>query len=647
MTYGRLDVFWPDGRFESYILNAASVSVGRSGGCTIVLDTDTISRYHMSITNNKGEITIADMDSANGTYVDGARLDNNETRALQGGEEIQIGHLRLIYHHVEDQPTVAMTPVGDDTQRIEREDIGFGIEVYGPEIAVPPGSHTSMEISINNLAEAARRFTVKVSGLPDGWARVNRPELEVNPDDIATVLVNIKPFRLSESAPGDYPVRVTVALKDDPEKKIEMEVPVRILPYSGFGMALTKRQVTAYDSFRLHLHNQGSIGLPLYIMGRNKDDLLQFNLSQNQVVLGPGQRLVVQGSIKPARRRIFGAPRDHTFDLLVRSRDEAAFLAAERGHYLEEAILPRWAAAAIAAMMTGIFALLAAALLLIFLRVTPPPEIADFQAGVPEIASGELLTLSWTAQNAETITISVDGEVVLDELPGDTSSVEIDTDDYNGDILIELVARSGERIDTATVGVVVFEPLVVELFEVLPQTMLRNVVGQIDVSWRVGGASNVRISGLEVFQYNVETRYPASGEIVGVPGIPEEAFTITLIAEGARGNSLESAVTVDLINPECIVTVESLTLHADPDPTSNVVSTVPEDVSLVVDRQDETGQWLRIRLEAGVRAWGALAGLDCAEMFNPADLKIEPGALAAPVETTAPDAATATPVAGD
>lgn len=504
MTYGRLDVFWPDGRFESYILNAASVSVGRSGGCTIVLDTDTISRYHMSITNNKGEITIADMDSANGTYVDGARLDNNETRALQGGEEIQIGHLRLIYHHVEDQPTVAMTPVGDDTQRIEREDIGFGIEVYGPEIAVPPGSHTSMEISINNLAEAARRFTVKVSGLPDGWARVNRPELEVNPDDIAPVLVNIKPFRLSESAPGDYPVMVTVALKDAPEKKIEVEVPVRILPFNGFGMALTNREVTAYDTFKLHLHNQGSIGLPLYIMGRNKDDLLQFSLSQTQVVLSPGQRLIVKGSIKPARRRLFGAPRDHTFDLLVRSRDEAAFLAVERGHYLETAVFPRWAAVAMTALVTGIIALLAAAVLLIVLRFTPPPEITAFQAEVAEITSGELLTLSWTAENAQTITISVDGVVVLDELPGDTSSVEIDTDDYNGDILIELAARSGERVDTATVDVLVFEPLVVDYFEVLPQTMLRNVVGQLDVRWSVRGAANVRISGLEVFQYNVE-----------------------------------------------------------------------------------------------------------------------------------------------
>jgi hypothetical protein len=645
MAYGRLDVFWPDGKFESFLLETPSVSVGRSSGCTIVLDTDTISRYHLSITNKKGEVTVTDLDSANGTYVDGVQLNSNEARRLQDGEELQIGHLRLIYHHLEEnQATVPVARVPDDTQRIERQDMGFAVEVYGPAIAIPPGSHTSMEISINNLAKQKQRYIVKVTGLPDGWARVNRPELEVDSQDFGLVLVNIKPFRVSESAPGNYPVQVEVALKSDPEKKIEVEVPVRILPYSGFGMALASRRITAAESFRLHVHNQGSIGLPLYIIGRSKDNVLSFGISKPQVLLAPGQRTVIQGVIKPARRRLFGATRDHAFDVMVRSRDEASFLAAERGHYIETAILPRWAAAVIAVLAFGAVVFMMAGLVLLLSRVQPEPAILAFEASVEQIPRGNLLGLSWTAEDAGHFTIRVNDVPVREDIPADVNTIEIETGELTGQISIVLEAVNRDRSDEATVSVLVYEPLFVEYFEVVPAVLVRNVVQQITISWRVHGATLTQIDGLDSCsqgQVTVEPSYGAEGTLVDVPGIPTDNFTITLYAEGTVGDTLEQAVNVDLINPQCVTTEDGFTLHVSPDMTANVVSTVPQDVTLVVDRRDESGQWLRTRLEGGVFAWGARTGLDCAATFNPDNLKIEiveppptPTAVTTPVTET-------------
>ncbi len=71
---------------------------GVLSGNSIALETTTISRYHFSLTHDGNTTYITDMDSASGSFVDGVRLPANNPHPLDGGDEIQIGDLRLIYH---------------------------------------------------------------------------------------------------------------------------------------------------------------------------------------------------------------------------------------------------------------------------------------------------------------------------------------------------------------------------------------------------------------------------------------------------------------------------------------------------------------------------------------------------------------------
>src|SRR5664279_3222707 len=170
MAYGRLDVFWPDGLFKTYLLTDASISIGRSSGNTIPLETDSLSRYHASLTNKDGETQITDLESANGTFVDGVRLKSSEPHTLYGGEEIEIGELRLIYHLLDETPTRPISVPEEVTRRIELEAVPFYIEIQEPEIGIPPGAHISARLSITNTASEAQRFRVEVTGVPKDWA---------------------------------------------------------------------------------------------------------------------------------------------------------------------------------------------------------------------------------------------------------------------------------------------------------------------------------------------------------------------------------------------------------------------------------------------------------------------------------------------
>lgn len=62
-----------------------------------VLEDDTISRMHAKIdTIDNDELTITDLNSKNGTFINGERLLSNETRKIQIGDEIAFADLQFI-----------------------------------------------------------------------------------------------------------------------------------------------------------------------------------------------------------------------------------------------------------------------------------------------------------------------------------------------------------------------------------------------------------------------------------------------------------------------------------------------------------------------------------------------------------------------
>lgn len=647
MEYGRLDVFWPDGRFETFALSTSSVSVGRSTGNTVALETDTISRYHFSITHDSEIIAITDLDSANGTFVDGVRLESNKTYSLMGGEEIQIGQLRIIYRSIDDIPTLPVSTVMDDTQRVERESAAFRLEVYGPEIAVPPGSHTFVELSVTHLGDHPQRYTARVSGLPDGWLKLNRPEFELNAQETGTILVNIKPFRSSDSVPGRYPLKVVVSAKEDPSNTLEAEVIAHILPFSGFGMALSATRVSSGEVFRLHIHNQGSMNLPLVITGRTPEDKLLFGISTPQVILAPGQRQVIQGEIRPKKARFFGAPQEYPFDLLVRSRDDAAFLAAIPARFVEKPVLPAWAAATVAGLSILVLLLVIAGAGLLLRLSTARLEVRAFDAQSTNLNAGQPLQLSWDVTGAQRLSVRIDGQTVRSDISPEISTLVLETDGYEGEVLVELIAERGDEFVSENVLVRIDALLRTAYFEVSPSPLVRNVVQAIDLRWQVEGAAFTQIAGLEAFTTTqIEPRYGTEVVLSGIAGVVTGGLDLRLIAESADGEKLEEFYPIEVIDPTCATVRDAVRFFALPDAASNVVSTLQRDAVLVVDRRDVSGSWIRAVLAGGVTGWGARTDLLCAETFSPDALLVEvisAGTTGTPPAVTPVPAGTGTP----
>lgn len=80
-------------------------TIGRDPSCNVALTDNGVSRLHARISRQKNEFVIIDLDSRNGTHVDGVPV---VSCVLRGGDTVQVGrHLFLfdsmLQYHDDDQ----------------------------------------------------------------------------------------------------------------------------------------------------------------------------------------------------------------------------------------------------------------------------------------------------------------------------------------------------------------------------------------------------------------------------------------------------------------------------------------------------------------------------------------------------------------
>jgi pSer/pThr/pTyr-binding forkhead associated (FHA) protein len=78
----------------NYPLARVTVDVGRGRNNDIILDDPRVSRHHAQIRRRRGTFMIFDLDSANGTFVNGRPV---EEAILSDGDRVSFGGVELVF----------------------------------------------------------------------------------------------------------------------------------------------------------------------------------------------------------------------------------------------------------------------------------------------------------------------------------------------------------------------------------------------------------------------------------------------------------------------------------------------------------------------------------------------------------------------
>jgi len=80
---------------QEYLLSPGSTTLGKSPDCNICLKHPTVSRQHAEICNNGEELTITDLNSLNGTLLNGEPLPPSVPTPLKEQDLLKIGKFEL------------------------------------------------------------------------------------------------------------------------------------------------------------------------------------------------------------------------------------------------------------------------------------------------------------------------------------------------------------------------------------------------------------------------------------------------------------------------------------------------------------------------------------------------------------------------
>ena len=86
--------------------NPTNITIGKNSSCTVVYADPEVSRMHAQINFNGDQITIKDINSTNGTYLNGSRIQSGQFCMLNLGDNVTFsntGNSRLVVSFADDQ----------------------------------------------------------------------------------------------------------------------------------------------------------------------------------------------------------------------------------------------------------------------------------------------------------------------------------------------------------------------------------------------------------------------------------------------------------------------------------------------------------------------------------------------------------------
>ncbi|MEW4528728.1 MAG: FHA domain-containing protein [Maioricimonas sp. JB045] len=108
------------------------ITIGREEDNDIRLNDERVSRFHAKVQAHSGQVILTDLESTNGTRVNGHPV---KMRVLQAGDQILIGRCLLVFGHPdelagEDDSTSsrlsAHAKLGDRTVSLDKQEVEFG-----------------------------------------------------------------------------------------------------------------------------------------------------------------------------------------------------------------------------------------------------------------------------------------------------------------------------------------------------------------------------------------------------------------------------------------------------------------------------------------------------------------------------------------
>jgi pSer/pThr/pTyr-binding forkhead associated (FHA) protein len=329
--YGTLRVRTADGGLTEYSIHSRTVVVGRASGVGITIEDDvSVDRRHFQLRIEDGRVTIEDLGSAGGTFLEGQRLQPNTIHRLAERQIIRFGNC-------EAELLPPSTTAGGAAAK-ERAPT-LTVSLAPPTTPIAAGGTGTATVTIHNRGKVVDQISLRVPDLDPGWVEVRRPTVSLVPGARDEVTIVFKPPKTAKAVAGEHPFAVA-AVSATSGTEVRALGRFTILPFESFDFSCRPRG--RKGKFALIARNNGNAPSTHVLTGMDEEEGLNFNFETERAELGPGEEKTIQLAVKPKRRNPFGQNKNYRFTVEARPEGSGTARAVANGAYVYRAPFRRW-----------------------------------------------------------------------------------------------------------------------------------------------------------------------------------------------------------------------------------------------------------------------------------------------------------------
>jgi len=197
---------------------------------------------------------------------------------------------------------------GKDPDNIEglpsqdRTSANIGLSLSTTELETAPGGSMEIILKIRNLSNIVDRFHIKVIGLDPTWWTLSIPTFACFPRDQGESKLTIHPPKEAEAMAGSYSFRVKAVSEANPQDETVVAAMLVLRGFVVWEVELSPTKVMGPNgTYRITASNSGNADAVLLLEGKDPEESLIFNFSQDKVTVPAGGTTQIKLTIYPKK----------------------------------------------------------------------------------------------------------------------------------------------------------------------------------------------------------------------------------------------------------------------------------------------------------------------------------------------------------
>jgi hypothetical protein len=311
------------------------ILVGSADTNQVVLDAEGVSRHHLRVVWENGQVIVTDLGSSEGTLLGDARLSPQVPQAWNWNQPLRLGPFCL---QVE-QPSRASVADNKPLSPPPRPD-QIDIQVEPETLMLVAGQPAGVRLTLQS--HQVDQLALSIEGVPEDWLMAAIPVVKLSPGREVSVNLDINVPRSPENSAGQHPILIHARSRLYQGVVTTASACWIVQPFANSAITLSPSRARGRTQafYRVTLRNDGNAAAIFRLSGADEDQVLSYIFTPERVTLDAGRSTTVRLAVE-RQMRLVGGTRADRFQVSAHSAGGGDVQTA-RAHFVQTPLLPVW-----------------------------------------------------------------------------------------------------------------------------------------------------------------------------------------------------------------------------------------------------------------------------------------------------------------